>query len=42
MVRVALDLKIYDTLMASKEPMPLQALADQTRADSVLLGLPNI
>ncbi|KAL9616759.1 MAG: hypothetical protein Q9160_008416 [Pyrenula sp. 1 TL-2023] len=38
MIRVALDLKVYDILIASKEPVPLQALADQTGTDLILLG----
>lgn len=38
MVRVALDLKIYDTLAASKEPVSLEKLTQITQADPILLG----
>lgn len=38
MAHVALDLKIYDILVESKEPVPLETLVERTRTESVLLG----
>lgn len=38
MIRIAVDLKIFDILVKSTDPMTAKELAEKTGADDILLG----